>query len=322
MRRREVVALRAAAALAAPARGAEARRAAFLNFGAEAAFGPHLDAMRQGLAEMGFGPGALRIETRFAEGRAARLEALATELMAGGPEVFVATGGETAALAAKRVVGATPLVFLVGGDPVAIGLAASLNEPGGTATGMSLLNFRLEEKRLEMLRAAVPGLRTVAALFNPSSPGVAGRIAAFRAGAGAVGQAVSIHEAATDDDIVAAFDDIAREGADAVLVASNPFFFSRHRRIVALAAEHRLPAIYEWREFAEAGGLMSYGTALAEAYREIGRIAGRILAGARPGALPVQQPSRFEFVINLRTARALGLALSAGILARADAVIE
>jgi putative ABC transport system substrate-binding protein len=205
---------------------------------------------------------------------------------------------------------------------VADGLVASLSQPGANATGVSLMNFLLETKRFELLREVAPNASAFAVLLNPTSPVVESRTQELQEAAQAAGQPLAIFHASTDAELDAAFAELADAEADGLVVGSSPFFASRRERIVGLAAGLRMPAIYEWREFAEAGGLMSYGASLADAYRLVGVYAGRILAGARPADLPVVQPSRFEFVINLNTAVALGIEIPPMLLARADEVIE
>jgi putative ABC transport system substrate-binding protein len=215
-----------------------------------------------------------------------------------------------------------PIVFNTGTDPVKLGLVASLARPGGNATGVNIFTTELTEKRLGLLRDLVPAATTIAVLLNPNFPAAAANVREAEAGARAIGKQVVIFNAGSDAEIETAFANILQAQCRALLVGADPFFNSRRGLIVALAARHAIPSIYEWREFAEAGGLISYGTSLVEAYRQQGIYAGRILKGEKPAELPVVQLSKFELVINLNTSKALGLAIPPGVLAIADEVIE
>jgi putative ABC transport system substrate-binding protein len=236
--------------------------------------------------------------------------------------VIVTVGGETSAAAAKAATATIPIVFNTGSDPVRLGLVASLARPGGNATGVNIFTTELAEKRLGLLRDLVPAATTIAVLSNPNFAAAVANVRESEAAARAIGKEVVIFNASSDAEIETAFAKIVLPRPGALLVGADPFFNSRRGLIVALAARHAIPAIYEWREFAEAGGLISYGTSLVEAYRQQGIYAGRILKGEKPADLPVMQLSKFELVINLNTAKALSLAIPPGVLALADEVIE
>jgi putative ABC transport system substrate-binding protein len=295
----------------------------FLHSQSPDTFSHVVSAFREGLAEAGYEEGDdVAIEFRWAEGDAARLPALAAELVGREVTVIFAAGGAIAALAAKNATTEIPIVFNSGGDPVALGLVESLGRPGGNVTGVNIFTAVLEPKRLGLLREALPAVDRVAVLLNDGNPNYAAQRADVVEAARLSGQDVEILDAGNDAEIDAAFASMTQLSADALLVAGDPFFNSRRELIVALAAEAAIPAIYEQREFALAGGLMTYGTNLAEAYREGGRHTGRILGGADPAELPVMQSSAFEFVINMQTADALGLELPPGLLAQATEIIE
>jgi putative ABC transport system substrate-binding protein len=291
---------------------------------ASPALGMHLDdSFRRGLAETGFVHGRdVVVEYRWAEGRYDRVPALAADLVSRRVAVIVTVGGETSAAAAKAATATIPIVFNSGTDPVRSGLVNSLARPGGNATGVNIFTTELSEKRLGLLHDVVPTASTIAMLVNPNFAPAVVNARESEAAARAIGKQVVIFNASSEAEIESAFAEIVQARPGALLVGADPFFNSRRDRIVALAARHTIPAIYEWREFAHAGGLMSYGTSLAEAYRQQGIYAGRILKGEKPADLPVLQLSRFELVINLKTAKALGLSFPPGLLAIADEVIE
>jgi putative tryptophan/tyrosine transport system substrate-binding protein len=284
---------------------------------------PSVAALRAGLAKGGYVEGQnVAIEYRWAEGHYDRLPALAVELTRRQVAVMVAMGGEPSALAAKAATQSIPIVFNSGGDPVEAGLVASLNRPGGNATGVSMLFVELGPKQLEILNELIPKLAVIAVLVNPTFVS-AEKEAKDALGAGrALGKEVYILTASSEGEIGTAFGDLVKLRAAALMIAPDPFLFARREHLVALAARHAIPAIYFSREFPEAGGLMSYGTSVADVYQQVGVYVGRILKGEKPGDLPVVQPTKFELVINLRTAKALGLTMPPTLLARADEVIE
>jgi ABC-type uncharacterized transport system substrate-binding protein len=279
-------------------------------------------AFRQGLSETGYVEGQnLAIEYRWAEGQNDRLPALVDDLVRRGVDVIAIGGGSVTALAAKNATSTIPIVF-IGGDPVALGLVASLARPGGNLTCVSLMNVELMPKRLELLSELVPQARVISLLVNPSSANAERMIRDVQEAARAKGVQLSILKVGTESEIDAAFATLVQLQAGALVVSPDPFFLTRREQLLALAAGHAVPAIYFLREFAAAGGLISYGTSLTAAYHQVGIYAGRILKGAKPADLPVQQPTIFELVINLKTAKALGLTVPPSILARADEVIE
>jgi putative tryptophan/tyrosine transport system substrate-binding protein len=282
-----------------------------------------LRAFHQGLGEAGYVVGSnVEIEYRWAEGHYDRLPAIAAELVSRQVDVIAVGGGNIAALAAKGLGTTIPMVFAIGGDPVALGLVENMNRPGGNITGISFLVNALEAKRAGLLLQLVPQTNAITALVNPNQPTAEVQLEELDDAAHTIGREIVVEKATSEQEIHAVFAKLTRQIAPALLVTADAFFVSRREQIVALAAHHALPAIYPEREFAEAGGLMSYGTALAEAYRAFGTYTGRILMGTRPGDLPVIQATKFEVVINLKTAKALGIAVSPTLLAIADEVIE
>jgi putative ABC transport system substrate-binding protein len=282
-----------------------------------------LAAFRAGLAELGYVEGQnVVIDPRWAEGRFERLDALAADLALAKPAIMVAVGGTPVPLAAKAAAPTTPIVFTIGTDPVELGLVGNLNRPGGHMTGAMLSASILEGKRLDLLREMLPAARSVALLANPTSPVAAAHIRDTQAAAKTLGLALEVLGAATVGEIDRGFDVISTTRPDALIVSIDGFLIARRAQIIALAAERRLPAIYPSREFTEAGGLASYAARWADMYRWVGIYAGRILKGEQPGDLPVQQPTTYELVINLKTAKALGINLSPMFLNRADEVIE
>ena len=279
-------------------------------------------AFRQGLREQGYVEGQnLHIAFRWAEGHYERLPALAANLVEIRVAVIAAAGGQGSGLAAKAVTSTVPIVFITGEDPVKLGLVASLNRPGGNATGVSMFLNEMEAKRLALLRELIPGAPLIGVLVNPSSPSIDTQLNDVQSAARALRQSIHIVNA-SEREIDAAFAALAQRKVAAVLVCANAYLTSRRDQVVALAAQYSIPTIHDQREFAAAGGLMSYGTDLADAYRQMGVYAGQILKGEKPANLPVQQSTKFEFVINLKTAKSLHLDVPPALSARADEVIE
>jgi putative ABC transport system substrate-binding protein len=325
VRRREFIVLLGGAAVARPvaARAQQVPVVGFLATTSPAPFAHLVAGFRRGLQEAGFLEGRnVAIEYRWAEGRYDQVPALAADLVQRQVAVIVTTGGETSAVAAKAATKTIPIVFNTGTDPVRLGLVTSLARPGGNATGVNIFTTELAEKRLGLLHDLIPAASTIAVLLNPNFAPAVVNLQESEVAARAAGRTVVAFHASRDDEIETAFARIIQMRPGALLVGSDPFFNSRREQIVALAARHAIPAIYEWREFAQAGGLMSYGTSLIEAYRQQGVYAGRILKGEKPADLPVVQLSKFELIINLITAKTLGLTFPPGLLAIADEVIE
>jgi putative tryptophan/tyrosine transport system substrate-binding protein len=327
MKRREFITLLGGAAAAWPL-AARAEQAAmpvigFLHSVSADLYVQQLAAFRRGLKEGGFVEGQnLTIEYRWAEGRADRLPALAADLVRRRMAVIVAVGGTHSTMAAKNATTIIPIVFATGGDPIKLGMVPSLAHPGGNITGVSFFSSELTPKALGLLSQIAPKARTVGMLFNPMSPENAHQPADVRAAAGALGLELLVLNASTDEDIDRAFRTLLQRGAGALVISSDPFYAGRLERLAALTQRHRIPATYFRREFPDAGGLMSYGTSVMDALRQVGIYTARILKGDRPADLPVMLPTKFEFVINLKTAHALGLEVPAGVSAMADEVIE
>jgi putative ABC transport system substrate-binding protein len=294
----------------------------FLNSGSPSTSAQSAAAFRQGLAENGFVEGRnVALEYQWAEGRYDRLPAMAADLVRRQVAVLLA-GGPPAARAAKAATSTIPIVFTSGDDPVKAGFVTSINRPEGNVTGVHIFLTGLESKRLGLLREVVLQAEVIAALVNPTFPEIESQLRDLRSAAQTLRQQIEIVNAGSDSAFDTAFDTIRQSRARAVLVGTDPFFNSSRNRIVMLTARHAIPAIYEQREFADAGGLMSYGTNLADGYRQAGLYAGRILKGEKVGDLPVVQSTKFELVINLKTAKTLGLTIPPGVLAIADEVIE
>jgi putative tryptophan/tyrosine transport system substrate-binding protein len=294
-----------------------------LSSGSAAGFAPFVSAIREGLKEAGFIDGHnVTIEYRWAEGQNDRLPALATDLARRDVAVIVASGGDAPALAAKGASDRIPIIFVSAGDPVRAGLVASLSQPGGNVTGVSFMNSELTAKRLELLHKLVPKATTVGALVNPNYPAVDIQQRALRETAATMGLQLHIVTAGTERDIDAAFTRLVEQGADMLLVANDPFFTSRRDQIVALVARLGLPGSFSGREFVDAGGLSSYGPNLTSVYHLAGIYVGKVLKGAKPPDLPVEQPTKFDLAINLKAAKALHLTIPADVLAIADEVIE
>jgi len=280
-------------------------------------------AFRRGLAENGAVEGQnLAVEYRWALGEYDRLPALAAELAHRPVAVIVAVGGEPSALSAKAATATIPIVAIFTADPVERGLVASLNRPGGNVTGISALNGTLEAKRLGLVHDLLPKATTLGLLLNPAFPAAAGQLGNMQEAASAIGLQLHVLNAGTDREIDAAFDVVAQHRIPGLIVAVDSFFVTRRDKLVALAANHSVPAMYSLREFATAGGLMSYGVDLLDMYRQAGVYAGQILKGSMPADLPVMQPTRFELIMNLKAAKSLGLIFPSGLLSIADEVIE
>jgi putative ABC transport system substrate-binding protein len=326
MRRRDLLVLLGGAMTAA--RPSHAQQKAipvigYLDAGSAGMRASLVAALRQGLSETGYVEGQnVAIEFRWAEGSYDRLPALAADLVGRKVDLIATGGGNVSALAAKNATSTIPIVFVSGGDPVGAGLVASLGRPGGNLTGFSNIAAGLRLKRIELLSELVPQARVIAVLVNPTNlpnePGIQEAQEAARA----KGVQLQILKASTESEIDAAFASLAQLHTGALVIGGEPFFASRREQLVALASRHAVPAIYDWREFVAAGGLISYGTSLPAVFRQAGIYAGKILKGAKPADLPIQQPTTFELVINLKTAKALGLTVPQSLLVRADEVIE
>ena len=324
MRRREFIAGLASTTMAWPLT-ARAQQPAlpvvgFLHSGSSASSGHLGAAVRQGLDEVGYVEGKnVAIEYRWAD-QQDRLHAMAADLVRRQAAVIVANSPGT--VAAKALTRAIPIVFTTGTDPVASGFVASLNRLSGNLTGIYFFAADLEAKRMGLLHELVSPAATIAVLLDPTYVNFDTQSKEVQEAAGTLGLRIKVLRASKEQDVNAAFASLAQLGAQALLVGANPFFYNSHTQIVALAARYAVPAMYEQRVFADAGGLASYGTDLIEAYRQAGNYAGRILTGEKPGDLPVMQTTKFEFIINLKTAKALGLEVPPGLSARADEVIE
>jgi putative ABC transport system substrate-binding protein len=325
MRRRDLLLLLAGAMTAGRALRAQQKAMpviGFLGSTSPGPFEPLLTAFHQGLSEAGYiGGQNVAIEYRWAEGHYDWLPELAADLVGRKVDVIAAAGGPSA-LAAKNATSAIPIVFAGGADPVGAGLVVSLARPGSNLTGFSVLTGELNPKRLQLVSEVVPQAGVIALLVNPNNPNAERIGGDVRKAARDKRLQLHILKASTEDEINAAFASLVQLHAGALVVGADPFFTSRGDQLVALAARHAVPAIYFGREFAAAAGLISYGPSVTGMYRQAGAYVGRILAGAKPADLPVQQPTRFELVINLKTAEALRLTIPPSILARADEVIE
>jgi putative ABC transport system substrate-binding protein len=326
MMRREFITLAGGAAATWPL-GALAQQTmpviGFLGSQSPDTMAPVLPWFWRGLGELGFTEGKnVRIEYRWAEDRYDRLPAMAAELVRDKVAVIVASGGNVSALAAKAATATIPIVFSAAADPVTGGLVESLNRPGGNVTGIALLTIELDAKRLDLLREMVPAAGVIGALMDVSRPEAAAQLKSVRAAAQAVGLQLVIANAGNEGDFDAAFESLVKQRAGAVLVAASPLFTSRRDHLIAVAMHYAMPTMFQFREFTTAGGLVSYGASLVEAYRQTAVYAGRILRGEKPSELPVMQPTKFELLINLKTAGTLGLIIPPRVLAIADEVIE
>jgi putative tryptophan/tyrosine transport system substrate-binding protein len=327
MRRREFIGLLGGATAAWPL-AAQAQQPAmpvvgFLGTGSSRSDAFRVAAVRQGLMEAGYVEGRnVAFECSWAEDQYGRLPALASELVRRDIAVIVAIGGITSALAAKSATATIPIVFEIGGDPIETGLVASLNRPGGNITGVTNLIGTLAAKQFEVMHQTVPDAALIGFLVNPTLADSAAQTKNALAAAESVGQKMVVVQARTDSELETAFITLVQQRAGALVVGADPYFNTQRERIVELAARQRLPTMYSLREFAAAGGLMCYGTSIIEALRISGLYAGRILKGEKPGDLPVQQSTKVELVINLKTAKALDIAVPLSLLGRADEVIE
>ncbi len=295
----------------------------FLSLLPEAVLREQIAACLGGLAELGFTVGTnVAITYGWANGEIERLAPLARELVRIPPSVIIAGGGTYAAEAAKAATSTIPIVFSAVSDPVKSGLVRSFNRPGGNITGVSILSHELDAKRLEIMNELIPGGRPLAALINPKSPTTDNQRRTMQEAASAAGRPLVFVEAGTPSAISDAFETLARDRVAGLVVGADAFFAGERLRITALAAQYKIPGIYQWRQFVRDGGLASYGPDFSEAYRQAGVLAGRILRGAKPGELPVLQPTKFELTLNLGVAKALGLAIPSAVIARADELIE
>jgi putative ABC transport system substrate-binding protein len=326
MKRREFLGVLGGAAAAWPldVRGQQTLPlVGFLNGASPDTYRFNADSFREGLAKAGFVEGKnVRIEERWAHGDYQALPALAAELVAMGVVAIAATGDVASARAAQFASRSIPVVFTIGADPVRFGLVASLNRPGGHVTGVSLLSSVLGAKRVEILHEVAPKVSRIALLMNPSNPNATAEQEDAQAGAKKMGRETLVLNARNAGEIDAAFEELIRAKADAFITATDPILLDRREQIVSFAARHAIPAVYFVRQFTAAGGLLSYGPSISWMYRQAGEYVGQILKGTNPSEMPVMQPTQFEFVLNLKTANALGLTVPPTLLARADEVIE
>jgi putative ABC transport system substrate-binding protein len=326
MRRREFITLLGGAAAAWPL-AARAQQPVpvigFLSARSPAEAASDLAAFRQGLGQTSYFEGKnVAITYRWAEGRYDRLPALAAELVARQVAVIAAVGGEPSGLAAKAATGTIPIVCTLGGDPVEAGLVPRLNKPGGNITGVTIIGAQMGPKRIQLAHELIPNARELAALVNSKFPMALPEARDMQGAAHSLGLQLTVLDASTESEIDVAFADIALHKLDVLLINTDPFLLGQREQIVRLATRYNVPAIYFLREFVDSGGLMSYGPKVANSYRQAGIYVGRILKGEKVGELPVVQPSRFDLVINLRTAKALGLEIPTILLIQADEVIE
>jgi putative ABC transport system substrate-binding protein len=325
-RRAVITALGGAAAawpLAARAQQPNVPAIGFLSARSPAEATSDLAAFRQGLGETGYFEGKnVTIEYRWAEGHYDRLPALAEELVRRRVVVIAATGGEPSPLAAKSATATLPIVFTIGSDPVEMGLVASLGRPGGNLTGTTIMGVELGPKRLDLLRQLVPTALRIAILANPKFPTASAEVREIEDAARTLAIEINLQNATTESEIDKAFADLVQQRSDALIIGTDPFLFGQRDQLARLAARHAIPTMYFLREFVEAGGLLSYGPDIRRSYRQAGVYIGYILGGTKPSELPILRPTSFLLTINLKTAKALGLALPATLLALADEVIE
>ena len=327
LKRRDIITLLGGAAAAWPlaARGQQPAMPVigFISSRSPGESEPDVAGFRQGLAQVGYVEHQnVAIEYRWAENRYGQLPRLAADLVMRQVTVIAAVGGPVTALAVKAATNTIPIVFISGVDPVKLGLVASFAKPGGNATGINNLITAVEAKRLGLLHELLPAANRIAVIANPNSPEVDSQLSDVQTAAGAIGRKLQILRVGTESEFDTAFATLAQDAVQALLVAGDPFFNSQRERIVALAARHKIPAIFEGRGYVVAGGLMSYGPSLPDLYRQVGVYTGQILKGVKPTDLPVIQPTALELVINLKVAKTLGLEVPPTLLARADEVIE
>ena len=325
MKRREFIAILGGGAAAWPlaARAQNVPVIGFLNTGSLEAFARPVDAFRKGLSETGYVDGQnVAIDFKWANGRRDSLPTMVADLVRREVNVIAATGGSPAALAAKAATSSIPIVFQVGVDPIKVGLVSSLKQPGGNITGATMLAVDLVSKRLELLHELVPGASVMAALVNPTSPAAPIVLPALEAAAQKLGLQLLVLHASSEPDFEPAFASLARHGAGALMIGADPFFNAKSRQLGAMTVRYAVPAIYQFHNFTDAGGLASYSGSLNDAYRIAGVYTGRVLKGERPADLPVQQSTKVELIINLKTAKTLGLIVPNMLLVRADEVIE
>ena len=328
MRRRDFIRAIAGSAVAWPL-AARAQQPAmpvvgFLGSESPDVWAPRLRELRRGLSEVGFTEGQnLSIEYRWAQGRNERLPSMATELVRHQVRAIIAPGSTPAALAAQAATKTIPIVFEIASDPVELGLVTRLNQPGGNITGITTLNLEIGPKRLELLHSLIPAATVFGLLINPTNPRLAETNTKSIQSAGRTfGLEMRVLHASTEDELEAAFTELKQMKAGGLLIAADPFFSSHVKQLAALSIRHAVPSVYQFREFAVAGGLLSYGASFTEAFRVVGNYSGRILKGEKPADLPVQQATGVELIINQKTARALGITLPQALISRADEVIE
>ena len=327
MRRRDFIALVGGAAVVWPLVSRAQQPAmpvvGFLGTTTPDDFADRVAAFREGLKEVGYVEGQnVVIEYRWPEGHYDRLPTLASDLVRRQVAVIAAVGGEPSALAAKAATTTIPIVFSIGGDPIRVGLVSNLNRPGGNITGVNFFQSDIGAKRLGLIHELLPKATVIGFLVNPTFSDAEDEIRDANEAAVRLGLQTHTVEARTVDEFDNAFATLAQQKVEAIFLANDAFFFRERGRLIALAARYGMPAVYNWREFAVDGGLMSYSPSLTQGYRQVGIYSGRILKGEKPANLPVQQPTKFEFVINLKTAKALGLTFPSGLIAIADDVIE
>jgi ABC-type uncharacterized transport system substrate-binding protein len=327
MRRRDFITLLGGAAAAWPlavrAQQGKMPVIGILASVSPAPYAPFIAAIKEGLRQTGYVEGRnVAIEYRWAEGQYDRLPQLASELVESGVAVMILVGGGATTTAAKAATATIPIVVVMGDDPVKTGAVVALNRPGGNVTGVSLLSVAMEAKRLQLLRELAPNVSVIAIVLNPNNPQADEQLQELQDAGHALGVQVEPFKAGSPSEIDTAFLNLVERRAGALLMAADAFFNTRREQFIVLSARHALPAIFPYREFPAAGGLMSYGTSLADAYRQEGIYAGRILKGEKPAEMPVQQAVKIELVINLQTAKSLGLTIPLALLGRADEVIE